>query len=149
MERTRSIAGVFIVGPTLTGVRHGEFMLFRVDTQMSSLSPTEPVRLDVKYSVFSSFDRTAAWSSNLELIGGGRCCAAVQSEKAGPCRTCESAPKVNDTMEMKVIRKDFESMETTSKPFAGSPMTFGITCFGRTFLGGLPGEIVISRQATL
>ena len=59
-DRTRSIAGVLIVGPSLKGVRQGEFRVWRVETQMSSLPATEPVRFDVKYIVFSSFDKMAA-----------------------------------------------------------------------------------------
>src|SRR5829696_7703394 len=56
-ERRRSIPEVFIVGPKLTGIRHREFLDFRVETQMSS-PPSEPVRFDVRNSVFSSFDIT-------------------------------------------------------------------------------------------
>ena len=62
------------------GARQGEFRVWRVETQISSLPATEPVRFDVKYIVFSSLDKMAAWSSNSELIGAGRWTTGAQSE---------------------------------------------------------------------
>jgi len=50
------MAGELILGPRGNGFPHGEFLVFLVETQMSSLAATEPVRFDVKYIVFSSFD---------------------------------------------------------------------------------------------
>src|SRR6478672_970643 len=58
-DRSRSIDGVFNTA-RFCGVLHGESLLFRVETQMSSLPPNEPGRLEVKNNVFSSLERTGA-----------------------------------------------------------------------------------------
>jgi hypothetical protein len=53
----------FMAGPRLRGVPHLEFFDLRVETQISLLPWIEPGRFDEKYIVFSSLDKTAAWSS--------------------------------------------------------------------------------------